>query len=144
VCITSFITTGGKVPTFGERSRKNLESCDAELQDLFNEVVENFDCSVLCGHRTEEEQNEVFREGKSTVNWPESRHNFKPSRAVDVVPYPIDWKNLNRFYMFGGYVKGIAKQKGISIRWGGDWDSDTLTDDQKFMDLPHFELANGE
>jgi peptidoglycan L-alanyl-D-glutamate endopeptidase CwlK len=131
------------MPSFGEKSRKNLETCDVELQELFNEVVKNFDCSVLCGHRSEEDQNEAFRANRSKLKFPDSKHNFKPSRAVDVVPYPIDWGNLNRFYMFGGYVKGIAEKLGIKIRWGGDWDNDTMTDDQRFMDLPHFEL-NGE
>jgi len=29
---------------------------------------------------------------------------------------------------------------GIRLRWGGDWDGDTELDDNKFDDLPHFEL----
>jgi peptidoglycan L-alanyl-D-glutamate endopeptidase CwlK len=28
-----------------------------------------------------------------------------------------------------------------AIRWGGDWDSDDIFDDQNFDDLPHFELV---
>ena len=28
---------------------------------------------------------------------------------------------------------------GIKIRWGGDWDSDTQVNDNKFDDLVHFE-----
>ena len=60
--------------------------------------------------------------------------------AVDVCPYPIDWNNKERFYHFAGYVKGIADSMGIKIRWGGDWDGDTVFDDQSFHDLPHFEL----
>ena len=127
---------------FGEKSRKNLESCHIDLQRLFKEVVKGFDCSVTCGHRNEEEQNEAFRANRSTKKWPNSNHNTEPSIAVDVVPYPIDWENLKRFYFFGGYVKAKAEDMGIKIRWGGDWDSDTMTDDQKFIDLPHFELIN--
>ena len=45
-------------------------------------------------------------------------------------------------YAFGGFVKGVASQKGIKIRWGGDWDSDNDLHDQNFIDLPHFELAS--
>ena len=131
------------MPSFSKKSMDILKTCDLELQELFIEVVRHFDCSVLCGHRTEEEQNEAFRNNRSTKRWPESKHNLKPSMAVDVVPYPIDWENLNRFYYFGGFVKGIAQDMGIKIRWGGDWDGDTLTDDQKFMDLPHYELIRG-
>jgi len=29
---------------------------------------------------------------------------------------------------------------GLKIRWGGDWDMDTQTKDNKFDDLVHFEL----
>jgi len=29
---------------------------------------------------------------------------------------------------------------GMKIRWGGDWDMDTQTKDNKFDDLVHFEL----
>jgi len=29
----------------------------------------------------------------------------------------------------------------ISIRWGGDWNMDTYVKDQRFNDLPHFELV---
>jgi len=128
------------MPSFSAKSKEALETCDIELNELFNEVIEHFDCTVLAGHRTEEEQNKAFRSNMSTLRWPDSKHNIKPSRAIDVVPYPIDWENLNRFYFFGGYVKGIAEKRGIKIRWGGDWDNDTLTNDQKFMDLPHFEI----
>ena len=35
------------------------------------------------------------------------------------------------------YIAGKMKHR---IRWGGDWDGDTDVKDQKFMDLPHFEL----
>ena len=35
---------------------------------------------------------------------------------------------------------GVASQMGIKIRWGGDWDRDTDLSDNRFNDLPHFEL----
>ncbi len=74
------------------------------------------------------------------MEYPHGKHNRKPSEAIDAAPYPIDWDDLNRFYYFAGYVKGIANEMGIKIRWGGDWDGDTILDDQTFMDLPHFEI----
>lgn len=128
------------MPKFGKKSRDNLSQCHSDLQLLFNAVIRYFDCSVTCGHRTESEQNEAFLKKKSKLKFPESKHNSFPSMAVDVSPYPINWDNLNRFYYFGGFVKGIAKSLGIKIRWGGDWDSDTEVTDQNFNDLPHFEL----
>ena len=64
-----------------------------------------------------------------------------PSLAVDVVPYPVDWQDRERMTYFAGFVMGIARVKfGISLRWGGDWDLDTDLKDNKFDDLPHFEI----
>ena len=60
--------------------------------------------------------------------------------AVDVTPYPVDFDNTDRHYYFCGYVLAVAKQLGLDIRWGGDWDSDRETKDQTFNDLVHFEL----
>ncbi|NIA28350.1 MAG: M15 family peptidase [Actinobacteria bacterium] len=128
------------MPKFGNESRKNLATAHPDLQLLFNAVVRDFDCSVLCGHRTQAEQDGAYRNKHSKLKFPNSKHNRQPSMAADVVPYPINWENMNRFYFFGGYVKKTAEMLGIKIRWGGDWDSDTLTDDQAFMDLPHFQL----
>ncbi len=125
---------------FGVKSLERLSTCHPDLQLLFSFVVRKFDCSVLCGHRNEEDQNQAFRNNRSKVKWPDGKHNTTPSEAIDVVPYPVDWENLNRFYMFGGYVIAKAESLGIKIKWGGDWDMDTLTDDQKFQDLPHFEI----
>ena len=129
------------MPTFGTRSAYNLSTCSLPLQELFNEVVKHYDCSVLCGHRNSVLQEKAFLEGKSTKQWPDSKHNGHPSVAVDVVPYPIDWEDMERFRHFVGFVEGIAVAKGIKIRNGGDWDSDREFDDQRFIDMPHFELC---
>lgn len=128
------------MPKFGSDSKKNLDECHPLLQKLFEEVVRGFDCSVICGYRGEAKQNEAFRKGYSKLKFPKSKHNKVPAMAADVVPYPLDWKDTNRMYYFGGYVKAKAEELGIDIRWGGDWDSDTEVDDQSFIDLPHFEL----
>ena len=125
---------------FGNRSKKRLDTCHPDLIRLFEKVVEGFDNSILCGHRNEFDQNKAFDEKRSKLKFPKGKHNTIPSLAIDVAPYPIDWNDIKRFYFFGGYVKGVAKSMGIKIRWGGDWDSDTLVRDQSFNDLPHFEL----
>ena len=128
------------MPRFGKRSRSRLSTCDDRLQDLLREVVKHFDCSVIQGHRGKEEQNEAFDEGRSKLRYPDGNHNASPSKAVDVAPYPIDWSDRDRFHYFGGFVLGIASQMGLKIRWGGDWDRDTQVKDNKFDDLPHFEI----
>ena len=130
------------MPRFGKRSKSNLSTVHPKLQELFNEVIKHFDCSVICGHRGKEDQNKAYHDGFSKVKFPNGRHNAMPSKAVDVCPYPIDWNDAPRFRYFAGYVMGIASQMGIKIRWGGDWDRDTDLSDNRFNDLPHFELMD--
>ena len=126
---------------FGRTSKARLSTCHPQLQAVFNEVIKGWDCSILCGERPEEDQNEAYSSGRSTVQYPNSKHNTSPSLAVDVAPYPIDWDDLGRFYMFAGYVMRIAEDMNIKIRYGGDWDGDKHTTDHKFKDLPHWELV---
>ena len=128
------------MPRFGKRSISRLKTCDQKLQELFYEVVKHFDCSIIEGHRGEERQNKAFADGNSKVKYPNGKHNQNPSIAVDVAPYPIDWSDRDRFHYFGGFVLGVAKEMGMNIRWGGDWNQDTQTKDNKFDDLVHFEI----
>ena len=128
------------MPRFGKRSIGRLQTCDQKLQELFYEVVKHFDCSIIEGNRGEERQNRAFADGKSKVKYPNGKHNKFPSVAVDVAPYPIDWSDRDRFHYFGGFVLGVAKEMGMNIRWGGDWNQDTHTKDNKFDDLVHFEI----
>jgi len=130
------------VPKFGRASKKRLKTCDEDLVFLFEEVVKYFDCTVLEGHRGKRLQNKYFKEGKSKLKFPDGNHNKKPSTAIDVVPYPIDWEDRERMTYFAGYVKGIAMMLGIPIRWGGDWNSNNDLKDNNFDDLPHFELRS--
>ena len=128
------------MPRFGKKSKKQLSTCDKKLQEVFNEVIKTVDCSVLEGHRNKADQNKLYEEGKTKLQYPLGRHNELPSRAADVVPYPIDWDDRERFTLFAGFVLGIAKSMGIILRWGGDWDMDWEVNDNKFDDFPHFEL----
>ena len=128
------------MPRFGRRSKERLATCEKDLQMVFNEVIKYVDCSVLEGHRSGERQDKLYDEGKTKVRYPNGRHNSNPSLAVDVTPYPVDWKDRERQTLFAGFVLGIANQMGINIRWGGDWDQDFEVQDNKFDDFPHFEL----
>lgn len=134
------------MPRFSKRSINNLSECHIDLQIVFKEVIKHFDCTVIEGYRGEAEQNEAYYAGNSKLKYPQSKHNKRPSMAADVVPYPIDWNDTDRMRYFAGYVMGIAailKSEGKithTLRSGGDWDMDTETNDQRFIDLPHFEL----
>ena len=128
------------MPYFGRKSKERLNTCDSNLQKVFNEVIKHVDCSVLEGHREKDRQNKLFKEGKTKVKYPDGRHNRQPSSAVDVTPYPVDWKDRERQTLFAGFVIGVASQMGINLRWGGDWDQDFQVVDNRFDDFPHFEL----
>jgi peptidoglycan L-alanyl-D-glutamate endopeptidase CwlK len=108
---------------------------------LFKEVIKHWDCTILCGHRGKELQNEYFHQGLSKKEFPNSMHNGTPSLAVDVAPYPIDWEDTRRIYMFVGFVRGIAAIIDVPIRCGADWDGDMQVKDQNFHDTPHFEYV---
>ena len=130
------------MPRFGSRSINRIKTCDQRLQELFYEVVKHFDCTIIEGSRGKERQDKAYADGKSKVKYPNGKHNQFPSVAVDVAPYPIDWSDRDRFHYFGGFVLGVAKQKGLNIRWGGDWNQDTQTKDNKFDDLVPFEIKD--
>ena len=123
------------MPHFGRRSSKNLATCDARLQKVFNEVIKHFDCTILEGHRSEDLQNKYYSEGKSKLRYPKSKHNKLPSLAVDVIPYPVNWSDTDRMRYFAGFVMGVAASMKITLRWGGDWDQDTELKDNKFQDF---------
>jgi len=133
------------MPSFSVKSMNKLATCDPRLQEILMEVVKNYDCTILEGHRSIERQAELYKSGRSKVKL--GKHNADPSLAVDVAPYPIPdkWGENNhkekaKFYHFAGYVKGVAEMMGIRVRFGGDWDQDNDFDDQSFDDLVHFEL----
>ncbi len=136
------------MPSYSKSSLTNLDSCHIKLQLVFHEVIKRRDCTIICGFRGEEAQNKAYDEDKSTLKFPDSKHNIFPSNAVDVAPYypgvGIDWNDLGGFYMFAGYVMCVAEELGIKLRYGGDWDGDRRTADHKFKDLPHFELDKSE
>jgi len=96
---------------------------------------------VIEGHRDRVKQMIAYQENKSTKPWPHSKHNTLPSLAVDVAPLPIDWRDIKRFYMFAGFVRGVASQMKIPIISGADWDGDWDIKDQRLHDLVHFEIA---
>lgn len=126
---------------YGKTSKARLATCHPEMQRLFNSLIEDYDITIICGHRTEAEQNAAVAKGASKTKYPNSKHNEYPSRGVDATLYPIDWNDVGRHYMFVGIVRERARELDIPIRCGADWDSDFATNDQTFNDLVHFEYA---
>ena len=125
---------------FSQRSKNKLSTCEQPIIELCNEMIQIVDFTVLCGHRDKEKQDEAFRLNHSTKRWPYSKHNKLPSIAVDLAPYPIKWNELDRFAYFAGWVMAKAKEMGIKLRWGGDWDNDFNIAEHRLIDMPHFEI----
>jgi peptidoglycan L-alanyl-D-glutamate endopeptidase CwlK len=153
---------------YGVQSMAALATADQNLITLFDEVVKSFDNKILYGYRDPVLQFELFKLGRAydhvtglwsiihkskVVTYKDgvinlSNHNYIPSRAVDVAPYPINWGDTNRIYLFAGYVLATARkllESGAmtkAIRWGGDWNQNTLVNDETFLDLVHFEVID--
>ena len=137
------------MPSFSKKSKAILATCDPDIQAVLNLAITRTDFTVLYGTRTEEEQFKLFKIGRKLVKgvWTiigktvtnldgkvkKSKHNYSPSLAVDVAPYPIDWDDISRFKRLASIIKECAEELDIEIVWGGDW---------KMRDYPHFEIKD--
>jgi len=130
------------MPKFSRRSLKELESCHIVLQRLMRRVIERTDFSVICGFRGQKEQDKAYADGRSKLKFPHSKHNTSPSLAVDIVPYPVDWQDIERFKELAAIVKEEwstmpeSEKLRYELVWGGDWAT--------FRDLPHWEIRFAE
>lgn len=98
------------------------------------------DFKVVEGVRSIARQKElVAKKVSKTMN---SRH--LSGHAVDLVPLPVDWSNKQAFSIVADAMFQAAKQIGVKIRWGGDWNENNRSDDERFYGGPHFELHRSQ
>ena len=118
----------------GIRSAQSLSGVHPDLVAVVEAAIKitEVDFSVIEGIRALERQKQLLKEGKSTTL--NSRHIT--GHAVDMVPYPVDWEDLERFEDMAEAMKVSAEELEIPIVWGGDW--------KNFYDAPHFELDREE
>tara|TARA_R110000822_G_scaffold143392_1_gene281630 strand:- start:1009 stop:1389 length:381 start_codon:yes stop_codon:yes gene_type:complete len=118
----------------GTRSKQSLSGVHVDLVAVVKRAIEitEVDFSVIEGIRNIERQRQLVKDGKSTTL--NSRH--LTGHAVDMVPYPVDWEDLERFESMAVAMKLAAEELEIPIIWGGDW--------KTFYDAPHFELNRKE
>jgi len=132
---------------FSRHSKQELRTCHPDLRAVLNRGIRVYNFRVVEGHRGQRRQNRLYRQGKSQLQWPQSKHNENPSLAADLAPWPINWNDQERFYLMAGHLLMAAHQLrregriDHDLRWGGDWDGDGKLDDQQFDDLPHVELV---
>lgn len=129
----------------GKVSETNLRGVRPELVAVVRRAIEltSVDFRVIEGVRSEERQRQLVRNGASqTLN---SRHIT--GHAVDCAPLvngAIPWNDPSKFKAVSDAMFQAAKEFGVRIRWGGDWNENGHSDDEKFYDGPHFELRRQE
>lgn len=123
---------------FSKRSEENLKGVHPDLVKVARLALtlSPRDFTVIEGLRTEARQQQLYKQGATkTMN---SRH--LTGHAIDIVPYPLDWKDKAAFETIAKAMLTAAKQLNIAIRWGGDWNQNGRSDDETFYDGSHFEL----
>lgn len=136
--------------SLGKRSLEKLCGVDPRLINIVMRaiVLTKQDFSVTCGIRSREEQRKLYAQGRTKpgdiVTWTLNSRHFPDAdgygRAVDLEPYPSDWKDLSKFDAISKAMFQAAKDLGIKIRWGADWDQDGNPRERGESDSPHFEL----
>lgn len=145
------------MPKFGQLSEARLATVHPDLVTVCRTVIVYMDFTIVRGWRSQHAQHAAFVSGASKLDWPHSRHNHtepdeqgivRPcSLAVDITPYhaqgkpTIDWLQTEDFVLLAGRMLQAADLLGTPIRWGGDWNRNNETKDERFRDYGHFELA---
>ena len=135
----------------GKKSLDKLKGVHPNLVEVVKRAIEltSQDFMVLEGVRTPERQRELYAQGRTKpgpkVTWTLTSNHFKQKdgfgHAVDLVPFPVDWEDLKKFDAVSKAMFAAAKELGIKIRWGKDWDMDGKSGEKGESDSPHWELA---
>lgn len=134
----------------GTQSRARLAGVHPDLQRVVFRAIEisDQDFMVLEGVRTPERQKQLYAQGRTTpgqkVTWTLNSNHFinrktGKGHAVDLVPFPIDWSH-EKLAVVSKAMFAAAKELGVAIRWGADWDRDGKPREKGETDSPHFEL----
>jgi len=135
----------------GQRSLDRLAGVHPDLVAVLKRAISISpqDFTVLEGVRTQARQLELYAQGRTkpgqVVTWTKTSNHFKRADgygyAVDIAPFPIDWNDTKRFDAVAKAMFQAAKELGIGIRWGADWDRDGKPRERGESDSPHFELS---
>lgn len=126
-----------------------LEGVDGRLVDIVKRAAVEipFDVLVVEGLRSKERQASLYAQGRTKpgkiVTWTlDSKHIL--GLAVDLAPYVnrvILWEDPLLFVVIGKAMTQAAKDAGVKIKWGFDWDMDGVLREKGETDGPHFELV---
>ena len=134
------------------RSLSRLDGVHPKLIEIVKRAIQitKQDFVVLEGVRTPERQRELYAQGRSKpgrkVTWTlKSNHFVNPitgfGHAVDICPYPIDWNDTSKFDAIAVAMMKAAKELGVVIRWGANWEMDEDIREKGEFDSPHWELV---
>lgn len=131
-----------------ERSEKRLEGVNPTLVSIIRRAAKRlpFALFVVEGLRTRERQADLYAQGRTKpgkkVTWTLHSKHIE-GKAVDLAPLingAIDWADLSKFDAIAKAMQDAAKEVGVTVRWGGDWDMDGQPRELGESDSPHFEL----
>jgi len=129
------------MPALDKGSASRLAKAHPLLRQLFDEVALRADIVILDSQRGRAAQELAYRTRRSKARFGQSAHNWTPAIALDVCPKPIDWKDTKPFVTLAKeIVLPLAMEMKIPLRWGGDWNMNGKTEDEMFVDMPHYEL----
>ena len=146
-----------------QRSLDRLVGVDERLQRVVKRAIElsKQDFMVLEGVRTRQQCMTNYGKGRTIaqcvakdvpaqyanpnaakVTWLNDPFASKhvTGKAVDLVPYPVDWNDLKKFDAIAKAMLQAAKELGVVVRWGADWDGDGKPRERGESDSPHFEV----
>lgn len=136
---------------FSSGSAAKLLTCDPKLRIICEEAIKLFDFRVTEGFRTVTRQQQLYAQGRTKPGQivteidgvkKKGKHNYFPSKAVDIDPWPVNYNDRERYMHLAGIMLGIAHSLKIKIRWGGDFDKDDDFKDRSGWDLPHYEIED--
>jgi peptidoglycan L-alanyl-D-glutamate endopeptidase CwlK len=131
-------------------SINKLQTCHKDIQAVVLALVPEcpWIIQVIEGKRSLDRQKELLKARATRTLKSNHVTGDKPSNAVDLAPViagEILWKRADLFQDLAKrflkkadelYEKRIITSR---FRWGGDWNMNGKTDDEKFRDLVHFE-----
>lgn len=143
----------------GTGSLAKLKGVDPALVRVIKRAIgiSKVDFKVVCGVRTLAEQQALYAQGRTKpgpiVTWTLKSRHIPDSRglgcAVDLLPAPYDWvvkdnpstpEIDDNFKLMADAMMKAAQIEGVPIRWGANWDGDTMIREKGESDNPHFEL----
>jgi peptidoglycan L-alanyl-D-glutamate endopeptidase CwlK len=107
----------------------------AIVVDAIRDSPHDFGIPGTGGLRTAEEQNGLYKMGKSKADGYIRKSYHQTGNAFDIYGYvngKATWDKKVLTEIADHIKKTAMNQYGVKITWGGDW--------TKFVDMPHFQI----